>query len=64
MGWFLEVSKIFTDDRLTQSVRVMMDPDSTIEMKNMARLGGFIDTTCTLSLRSLKPTMAPVTTPT
>ena len=43
--------KIFTDDSLTQSKRAMMDPDSKIEMKNMARLGGFIDATCTLSLR-------------
>lgn len=42
--------KIFVNDSILEPDRVMQDPDSTIEMKNLARIGGFV-TTCDLSLR-------------
>jgi hypothetical protein len=36
--------KIFNDPSKTEQERVWLDPDSTREMKNMARRGGFIQT--------------------
>lgn len=46
--------KIFRDKNLTVAQRVMADPDATLEMKNLARIGGFIDDACTLSVDYLK----------